>query len=90
MKFRVTDDNGVPFDLILHDVLYDPDYPANLISPQKLTSGLPEENRFDAFAFPSGNVTVFGWDKGKHLQTIVHHKDVDIPCFRSMKVALVL
>jgi len=79
VNFRVTDDDGVPCDLILHDVLYVPDSPANLISPQKLTSGLPEENRFDAFAFTSGNVTVFGWDKGKHLWTIVHCKDVDIP-----------
>jgi hypothetical protein len=36
---------------------------------------------FDAFSFTSGNVTVFGWDKegSKHLQTIIHGKDVDIP-----------
>jgi Retroviral aspartyl protease. len=80
VKLRVFDDNGQLHHLVIHDVLYVPDSPANLLSPQKLTSGRPSSECNSAFTITSGDTTVLIWDNGRFQRTITHCKGIaDIP-----------
>ena len=77
IKFRITDDDDVTHDLLIHNVLYVPESPVNLISPQRWseTSTNPEGTG----EITTGGVTILFWDNKQFTKLIPHHPDLKIP-----------
>ena len=79
ISIRVTDDNGEAHSLILHNVLYVPDSPANLISPQKLTEGQDPTMALSAYCVTWNSTTVFAWANSAYSRTLHHRQEANLP-----------
>ena len=79
IKFRIRDDDGKSHDLIIHDVIYVPECPINLISPQLLSSGPKKDKLQDAGLLTFQDTTIFFWDTMTYTKTIHHQAEVGIP-----------
>ena len=77
VKLRMTDDNGDLVDLIIHNVLYIPESPMNLISPQKLGTRSADDG-IEPFIYTEGPNTLFGWDK-QVMKTVHHSPTFNLP-----------
>jgi hypothetical protein len=75
IKIRITDDDGVKHDLIIHNVLYVPDSPANLLSPQRWSQG---SNAGIGEITVEGSTLLF-WNDRKATKLIPHHPEMGIP-----------
>ena len=76
IKIKVTDDNGKKHDLIIHNVLYVPQSPINLISPQKWSQGMHDNGTGEITV---GDATLLFWDNHKFTKLIPHQPDYGIP-----------
>ena len=72
LKFRIIDDDGVTHDLLIHNVLYVPESPVNLISPQRWSE---TSTNLDG----TGGVTILFWDNKQFTKLIPHNPDLKIP-----------
>ena len=76
IKIKVTDDNGKKHDLIIHNVLYVPQSPINLISPQKWSQGMHDNGTGEITV---GDATLLFWDNRKYTKLIPHQPEYGIP-----------
>ena len=77
VKMRIEDDQGKAFDLLIHNVIYLPDSPINLISPQRWSGGSKDPTG-------TGELTIDGttllfWNERKSTKIIPHHPELGIP-----------
>ena len=70
INIRIVDDDSNPHDLIIQNVLYMPDSPANFISPQTLTRGHPASMSKSAFIAVWADTTLFAWGNAKYVRTL--------------------
>ena len=75
IQLKIRADDGKFSRLVIHNVLFVPDCPANLISPQKLVGGKGVPT---ACTTTCGPMTVFSWDKNC-TKTIHHSPHLDLP-----------
>ena len=79
IKIRVRDDDNALHDLFIPNVLYVPECPINLLSPQHLSSVDPNSNVNDAGILTLNNTTIFFWEKMTFSCTIFHQAGAGIP-----------
>ena len=79
IKIRVTDDDLNTCDLEITNVLYVPDSPANLISPQLWSECSPRPKGTGEITV--GGMTLIFWDDHKHSMLIPHHQQLKLPIF---------
>jgi hypothetical protein len=77
VKMRIEDDKGKAFDLLIHNVIYLPESPINLISPQRWSGGSDDPTG-------TGELTIDGttllfWNKRNSTKIIPHHPELGIP-----------
>ena len=77
IKLRVHDDDGILHELIINEVLYVPNSPTNLLSPQRWSQCSKDPKG-------TGEITVNGttilfWNGTKHSKVITHHPQLGIP-----------
>ena len=77
VKLRVIDDDNKPYDLMIHNVIYLPESPINLLSPQRWSSG--SDNLTGTGEITVGNATLLFWNDRKTTKLIPHHPDLGIP-----------
>jgi hypothetical protein len=77
MKLRLTDDNGQLHDILVHDVLYVPESPTNLFSPQQWSKSSSSPSGTGELT--TGGTTLLFWDDNKYTKLIPHHPDLGIP-----------
>ena len=77
IKLRVTDDEGVKHDLIIHNVLYVPESPVNLLSPQKWSQSCLDPSGTGELTV--GDTTLLFWNERKATKLIPHHPELGIP-----------
>lgn len=77
VKLRVCDDDERPYDLLIHNVIYLPDSPINLISPQRWSKDT--ENPHGTGEITVGGATLLFWKNHKASKLIPHHPEMGIP-----------
>lgn len=75
ITLRITDDDNVKHDIIIHNVLYVPNSPANLISPQRWSQG---SNAGTGEITVEGSTLLF-WNNRTATKLIPHHPELGIP-----------
>jgi hypothetical protein len=75
IKIRIVDDDNAKHDLLIHNVLYVPDSPANLLSPQRWSQG---SNSGTGEITVEGSTLLF-WNDRKSTKLIPHHPELGIP-----------
>ena len=83
IKIRVMDDDLNTCDLEIANVLYVPNSPANLISPQLWSECSPKPNSTGEITV--GGMTLIFWDDHKHSMLIPHHQQLKLPIFLANK-----
>ena len=80
IQFTVIDDDDLVHQFTIHNVLYVPQAPMNLLSPQKWVAGRSEKERESrgAFSITFDDVTILTWDNRTFTKT-VHHRSEGIP-----------
>ena len=79
IKIRVVDDDANDCDLLIHNVMYAPECPTNLFSPQlwfkvsKTSSGTGK--------MTVGGTTLLFWDEHKYTKMVQHHPALKLPIF---------
>ncbi len=81
IKIRVVDDMNDECDLIITNVLYVPESPTNLLSPQ-LWSELSAKPSGTG-EITVGGTTILFWDGNSHTKTITHHPHIKLPMFHA-------
>ena len=81
IQLYVFDDDGLRHTLRIHNVLFVPDAPMNLLSPQQWFTGMSNEerNRRGAMAIVLDDVTLLMWGNRKHIKSIHHSPSVGLP-----------
>lgn len=81
IRFKVFDDDGVEHVFTIHNVLYVPDAPMNLLSPQKWIAGLTESERSNrgTMSITFDDVTLLIWGGQRFMKTIHHRPDMGLP-----------
>ena len=77
VKLRVSDDEGNPYDLLIHNVIYLPSSPINLISPQRWSKDTG--NPHGTGEITVGGTTLLFWKNHKASKLIPHHPEMGIP-----------
>ncbi len=77
IKIRVMDDDRKTHALIIHNVLYVPDSPINLISPQEWAKG--SDDVYGTGEVTVGGTTLLFWNDKKYSKLIPHHAELGIP-----------
>ena len=81
IKFDLNDDEGVRHTFMVHNVLYVPDAPMNLLSPQKWIAGMTDAERLarGAMTITMDDVSILLWDKRRFMKTIHHRPSIGLP-----------
>ena len=77
IKIGIINDNNDECDLVINNVLYVPDCPTNLISPQLWSQST--KNPSGTGKITVGNTTLLFWDTHSHTKTITHHPYFKLP-----------
>ena len=77
IKVRVTCDRGRRHDLIIHNVIYLPESPVNLLSPQKWAAGSTDPTGTGEVTV--GDTTLLFWNERRYTKLIPHHPELGIP-----------
>ena len=77
IKIRVTCDDGKQHDLLVHNVIYLPESPVNLLSPQKWSLGSTNVNGTGEITV--GDTTLLFWNNRQTTKLIPHHPELGIP-----------
>ena len=77
MKIRLTDDNNQLHEILVHDVLYVPESPTNLFSPQQWSKSSTSPSGTGEIT--TGGTTLLFWDDNKYTKLVPHHPDLGIP-----------
>lgn len=77
VKLRISDDEGKPYDLLIHNVIYLPNSPINLISPQRWSKDTG--NPHGTGEITVGGNTLLFWNDHKASKLIPHHPEMGIP-----------
>ena len=83
IKIRVIDDDSNNCDLEIANVLYVPNSPANLISPQLWSECSAKPTGTGEITV--GGMTLMFWDEHKHSMLIPHHNQLKLPIFLANK-----
>ena len=77
IKVTVTDDNSNECDLVISNVLYVPESPTNLLSPQlwSETSSKPTGTG----EMTIGGLTMLFWNNHEHTKMVPHHPELKLP-----------
>ena len=70
IKITWNDDNGVPYQTVLKNVLYFPDSPVNVLSVTAFASQLNDDN--GTWIKTARHQSVFSWDHEKYTKTLIH------------------
>ena len=81
VKLCIIDDQHRPHDIILHNVLYVPDSPVNLLSPQRWAqeSTMKEGSCKGTFFCSFGDESIFVWNKRQYMKTIFNDPLNNLP-----------
>ncbi len=82
MQVAITDDDENEHRMQIHNVLFAPDSPANLLSPQLLLTGAKHSedgDMIDMWTLNHGTTTWIIWDNSKFCKTIEHELNQNIP-----------
>ena len=81
IQFSVADDDGVKHTFRVHNVLYVPEAPMNLLSPQKWIAGLSDVERLNrgALMITLDEVSLLLWGRRRFLKTIHHPPSIGLP-----------
>ena len=81
IQFSVADDDGVKHTFRVHNVLYVPEAPMNLLSPQKWIAGLSDVERLNrgALTITLDEVSLLLWGRRRFLKTIHHPPSIGLP-----------
>ena len=71
IKIRIVDDDGRKHDLIVNDVLFVPECPTNLISPQEWSRDTNDPSGTGKITI--GGSTLLFWDDKQYSKYIPHH-----------------
>ena len=77
IKLRVTDNSNQLHELIINDVLYVPDSPTNLLSPQRWSQD--SSNPKGTGEITVSGTTVLFWNDTKTTKLVIHHPELGIP-----------
>ena len=79
ISVKAIDDNDQECNLIISNVLYVPQSPTNLLSPQLWSEC--SEKPTGTGEITVGGTTILFWDESKHSMLIRHHEALKIPIF---------
>ena len=81
IRVNIHDDEGIKHTFTIYNVLYVPDAPMNLLSPQKWIAGLPDAERLTrgAMMITMDDITMLLWGKRRFLTTIHHRLSIGLP-----------
>jgi hypothetical protein len=81
IRFSLFDDDGMKHAFTIHNVLYVPAAPMNLLSPQKWIAGLTESERRSrgTMSITFDDVTILVWGGQRFMKTMHHRPDMNIP-----------
>ena len=79
ISVKVTDDNDQECNLRISNVLYVPQSPTNLLSPQLWSEC--SETPTGTGEITVGGTTILFWDESQHSMLIKHHEALKIPIF---------
>ena len=81
IQFSLFDDDGAKHVFTIHNVLYVPDAPMNLLSPQKWIAGLTASERGSrgTMSITFDDVTLLIWSGQRFMKTMHHRPDIGIP-----------
>ena len=74
---KIIDDEGKTFDLLIHNIIYLPDSPINLISPQRWPGGAKDPTGTGELTIDG--ITLLFWNQRKSTKVIPHHPELGIP-----------
>jgi hypothetical protein len=77
IKMRISDDDGKVSDLLIHNVIYLPESPINLISPQRWSQGSKDPSGTGELT--TDGTTLLFWNQMKSTKIIPHHPELGIP-----------
>ena len=77
IKIRIMDDDEKYHDIIIHNVLYVPQSPVNLLSPQKWSKF--SKSKCGTGEMTVGDTTLLFWDERKYSKVVPHHPELGIP-----------
>ena len=81
IKIRVIDDNGSTHELLIHNVLYVPTCPINLLSPQRWSKHSGDV--LGTGEITQGDTTILFWNNAKCTRLVPHHPELGIPIMTS-------
>ena len=79
IKIQVVDDDNDLCDLVILNVLYVPECPMNLLSPQLWLECTDKPERIGEVTI--GGMTVMFWDGKKFTKLVPHHPELKMPIF---------
>jgi hypothetical protein len=81
IRFSLFDGDGVKHAFTIHNVLYVPAAPMNLLSPQKWIAGLTESERRSrgTMSITFDDVIILIWGGQRFMKTMHHRPDMNIP-----------
>ena len=77
ISFTVLDDSGQLHKMIVNNVLYVPEAPINLLSPQRWSQ--TSDDKRGTLEATFGYETIMVWGDQQYMKTIQHHPDLNIP-----------
>ena len=77
IKVSVTDDDSNECDLVISNVLYVPESPTNLLSPQLWSKPSPKPTGTGEMTI--GGLTMLFWNNHKHTKMVPHHPELKLP-----------
>ena len=79
IKFNFLNDDGKTHELVVHNVLYVPNSPVNLFSPQKFARDDESNGVNGTCLLTGGNDSHFIWNHSKYIKTIHHSMQESLP-----------
>ena len=77
IKVSVTDYDSNECDLVISNVLYVPESPTNLLSPQLWSKPSPKPTGTGEMTI--GGLTMLFWNNHKHTKMVPHHPELKLP-----------
>ncbi len=73
VSITITTDDGQPTTYILHNVLWLPQAPTNILSIDQFSASLNDSETNGNWVKSSANETVFTWDSEQYTTTVKHN-----------------
>ena len=80
IRFTIKDDHDKLHEMTIHNVLYIPNSPVNLFSPQRFAKdSCSKDGTAGSCLITSGEYSFFLWDESKYIKSIYHSKHESLP-----------